>query len=355
MVDFFSWELLGFALTCIFSTCSTFLFLYFLKKLFGVRKTTREILPFLGLAIVFLSFSIGFMMLGWIDYYWWESGLPINPLTSWQNFNGVIIIISFAAMGFLLEFVWRKTKFVLTGYTTIGILILMFLTANPGFILYIVIFFSPVILFSIPLWYVVFIRPTAGFLRRRMILALFGIILVFVGFLLRFQFMTDWMGLFIYSVGTAVSILGVCVLGFGFSGFSTFSDLKWQNKLREIFVIAESGVCLFAFSFDQNLPLEDTDLIAGGFSGIQGILSEMVKTSESLHLIDYQNMKIMLEQATRVMFVLIIKEESSFLEYKLKVFSEEFQKFYEEILDKWTGDIEVFKPTNAIIQRVFEV
>ena len=156
-------------------------------------------------------------------------------------------------------------------------------------------------------------------------------------------------------MGTAISLLGVCILGFGFSGFSTFSDLRWKDKLREIFIIAEGGVCLYAFSFDQNIPLEDTDLIAGGFAGIQGILSEMVKTSESLHLIDYQNMKIMLEQRTSVMFVLIIKEESSFLEYKLKVFAEEFQTFYEEILQKWTGDIDIFKPTSTLIQRVFEV
>ncbi len=151
MVDFFTWELLGFWLTCIFSTCSFFLFLYFMKKLLGVRKTTREILPFLGLAIVFLSISIGFMMLSWIDYTWWVEN-PIGPeldlILQLQNFFGILIVIGFASLGFLLEFVWRKTKFVLTIYETIGIFVLIFLTAHPDFILYIVIFFFIKSLFS---------------------------------------------------------------------------------------------------------------------------------------------------------------------------------------------------------------
>jgi hypothetical protein len=55
------------------------------------------------------------------------------------------------------------------------------------------------------------------------------------------------------------------------------------------------------------------------------------------------------------MIVLIIKNESSFLHYKLKLFTEEFQNFFNDILINWTGEMEVFWPTRALIQRIFEL
>jgi hypothetical protein len=62
----------------------------------------------------------------------------------------------------------------------------------------------------------------------------------------------------------------------------------------------------------------------------------------------------MVEQGLDVMFILLINEESSFLQYKLKLFSEEFQTFFKEVLPDWKGDIDLFKPTETIIRRVFE-
>ena len=81
----------------------------------------------------------------------------------------------------------------------------------------------------------------------------------------------------------------------------------------------------------------------------------MVKTDENLQLIDYQNVKIMLEQKNNIYFVLIIKEESNFIQYKLKAFSDEFISFYKEILLCWQGEMEYFVPTRKLIQTVFEL
>ena len=112
---------------------------------------------------------------------------------------------------------------------------------------------------------------------------------------------------------------------------------------------------IIARANEKNIPLDDSQLIAGGFSGIQILLSELVKTSESLQLIDYRDVKIMVEQGTNALFVLIIKEESSFLQYKLKLFAEEFQNHFEDLIEHWVGEIDVFTPTRALIQRIFEL
>lgn len=349
MVDVFL--IFGLGLTHIFSTCSFFLFLYFFRKSLN-RIKTQEILPFVGLSIIFLFISIGFIVLSWTDYFWWVSGEITNPYTGLETLTGLFIIGSFICLTFILEFCLKKTKYIFTIYMVAGFVFLNVIGANA---LNLLIYLLPFPFFCISLWYFVFIRPTSGFLRRRMILAVFGFLNLLVGFFLRYNFMVQLFGTYIYLVGTIISIFGVILIGYGFIAFSTFSDIKWKEKLREIFVISEGGICIFAYSFEKKTPLDDTDLIAGGFSGIQSMLSEMVKTSENLQLINYQNLKIMLEQGRKVFFILIINEESSFLYFKLKHFSEEFQNFFQDVLAKWTGKIEVFQPTRALIDRIFEV
>ncbi len=149
------------------------------------------------------------------------------------------------------------------------------------------------------------------------------------------------------------SFIGCLFLAEGFFGYPI--EIKWQDKLQEIYVISDTGICYYAYSFEKNLPLDDSDLIAGGFTGIRILLSEITRTSEPLHLIDYQNMKIMLQQTTDTVFVLIIKEESNFLQYKLRQFSQEFQSLFKDTLQHWNGNIEIFKPARSLIQRIFEL
>jgi hypothetical protein len=291
-------------------------------------------------------------MFSWLDYIWWTSGLPTNPLSGLEILTGLFIIGSFIVLTYILEFVLRKTKYFFTLYMIIGLIILSFIEMSTLILLF---YLAPFPFFVLSAWYYVFIRPTSGFLRNRMVISSLGFISIIVGFLLRYNFMSQLLGSYIYTVGTILSIIGVTLIGFGFSAFSTFSDIRWKEKLREILVISNDGISLYSYSFEQRSPVDDTDLIAGGFSGIQAMLSEIVKTSESLQLIDYKNVKIMLEQREDVIFILILKEESTFIQYKLKLFSEEFQDFFKDILQSWSGRVDLFQPTRTIIERIFEV
>jgi hypothetical protein len=207
----------------------------------------------------------------------------------------------------------------------------------------------------IPLFlYWIFIKPSSGFLRQRIILATLGIFMVGIGIFFRFSFLSESVGDFMYPLGTMIAIIGLCLFGYGFAAFSTFTDLNWKEKLREIFIIKPNGICVYAYSFEQNRSIADSDLIAGGFSGIQSLLSEIVHTSETLQLIDYQNVKIMLERGKYHMFILIIKEQSSIIRYKLKVFIQEFYEFFKDVVEIWDNNVDIFKPTGTLIQKIFE-
>lgn len=188
-----------------------------------------------------------------------------------------------------------------------------------------------------------------------MFLALLGLLCMGIGIAGRSDFATGLLGVPIYTFGTLLSIFGVLLLWYGLATIYTFSDLHWKEKMRELFVISHTGIGLFAFSFERNSPLKESDLIAGGFAGIKLILEEMLKTNEHLKLIDYQKVKILLEQGELAIFVLIIREDSAYLRQKLKGFSDEFHSYYKDSLHNWTGDMVVFEPVQGMIQRIFEL
>jgi hypothetical protein len=348
-VDF--WEALGFGLTHIFSTCAFVLFIIFLNKTIRIRKRLRDYLPFLGLTVVFICTSISYLLAVWADYYRWE--YHIDSLALYLlSFDSMYI--SFAALTFIFEYVFNKTKYIITSYLIFCAIVIAFIrdldtlnnftlyTSGPMFLI------IPIFLFY------VFIKPTSGFLRQRILLATLGIIMVGIGIFFRFSFLSESLGGYMYPLGTMIAIIGVCLFGYGFAILSTFTDINWKEKLREIFVVAPTGVCVYAYSFEKNRSIQDSDLIAGGFSGIQSLLSEIVQTHESLQLIDYQNVKIMMEPSMDYVFILIIKEESSFLRYKLKLFTQEFSEFFKDVLAIWNNNTDIFKPTGTLIQKIFE-
>lgn len=349
MVD--PWEMTALSITAIAATCMFYIFLYFVNRLLKIRTTTRELLPFFGIAAQYLLFSLSSFVAIAYDYIYWESAIVNIDLLK------ISLILNFAGFGaltFLCEFVLKKTKYIFSILVGILIVLMLFAQIIEQISLTIMIF-GPLFLPFFIVWYYVFIKPTSGFLRRRMNLAFFGLLSIFIGMVTRGLSHEPSAGVYFGIGGTVLYIIGLSLMGYGFAAFSTFTDLRWKDKLREIFVIARNGTCLYAFSFEQNLPIEDSDLVAGGFSGIQMLLSEMVKTSESLQLIDYQNVKIMIEQKATIMYVLIIKAESKFLQFKLKAFADEFQNFFKDILTNWMGEIHVFQPTKVLIEKVFEL
>ena len=345
------WETLGFGVTHIFSACAFFLFLIFLNKFFRIRKRSREHLPFLGLTLLFLCTSISYLIAVWADYYRWEYDIVRVEL---YLLSTISMYASFAALTFIFEYVFKRTKYIITYYLILCAILIVFIR-DLGTLDSITLYTSTPMFVIIPFFlFYIFIKPTSGFLRQRIILATIGIFMVGMGIFFRFSFLSELLGGYIYPIGTIIAIVGVCFFGYGFAAFSTFTDLNWKEKLRELFVSSLNGICVYAYSFEQNRSIEDSDLIAGGFSGIQSLLSEMVHTSERLQLIDYQNVKIMLEQGKNHMFILIIKDQSSFIRYKLKLFTQEFNEIFKDVIEIWNNNIDIFKPTGILIQRIFE-
>ncbi len=348
----------GLGLTYMFSTCAFVLFFYFLIRILNISKTTKEILPFFSLASIFLSLGIAHFIVSWFDYFWWNNGWIILDL---HKIFTLTELIGAGSMLFFMEYALKKTRYLLTSYIIVLIVISFIINDFETLNLTMILGILPAILFSLPMIYLLFIKPTSGSLRQRMYLSLLGTLIMSAGLLFRSINIIKLLGLSFYLIGTSMAILGMCLIGYSFSALSTFTDINWKEKLREIYVIDKKGICLYAFSFEKNidlddaLNLDDSIMIGGVFSSIDKLLSKMMHTNEDLKLIDYKNLKIMLERGAEVIGVLILNEESSFLQYKLKVFLNEFETFFKGAIENFIGNVTTFKLARGIVQHVFEL
>ena len=345
------WQILGIETTYVFISSAFFLFLYFIQKLIRVRRFSKEFLPLLGLAFYFLSLSIEYIAVSWYDFFKWET--PGDLRLDLFKFFVLMQWITYTLVAFLVEFTLKKTKYLITFYLIVCLIALSIFNSHDDLVFYPTLLAIPLFILIIPMWYLTFLKPLSGLLKRRMIIALIGFVLLTLSNVGRNEEIVNIFGFYFYSVATVFQILSISLMAYGFIALSSFSDIRWKEKLRELFVISNSGICLYAYSFDKNQIIEDSDLIAGGFSGFRIFLAEMVKTTENLQLIDYQNLKIIMDQAKDAMIVLILKDSSSFLREKLRWFTQEFNFFFYDAFQNWQGDIGIFKPVSGIIRRVF--
>jgi hypothetical protein len=351
-------EMVGFALTWVFSTCCFAVSLLFFLKIKQTLHTTKELKPFLALAFLCLSYGIIHIVAAWLDYYRWSQDIIVIPL--WKSF-AVILLIANGCFVAVNEYVLGKTKYLLSLFICLGIIPILLLNDFGLENIVLLIWGIPGFLISLPLYYLVFLKPVSGPLKKQMVVTFFGLLGIGMASVLRSDSLESIFGnqgyLIIYNIGTFLATIGICILGYGFSHLSTFTDLNWKAKLRELYIInSESGLCLYSYSFGLKKNIEEADLVAGGFSSIRTFLSEITKSKDTLQQIDYHDLKILMNEGKEhITTIVVIKESSSFIPYKLSVFMEEFQAHFGDILADWKGDASIFIPTNKIIEQVFEL
>jgi hypothetical protein len=344
----------GFGLTYVFATTAIILSVFFVSRLRKVSQNSKELLPFAGFAILSLVTAIANIITSWFDYYVWEQGQFILEL--WEAYASMQIVVILAIV-FVMEYVSKKTKYLVSLYLFLGLFPNLFIHNYELENLILIIVGLPAIALLIPLYYLTFLKSTKGPLRKRLIIAFLGIMFIIFANLMRSSSIESSLGtenfLIVYCIGTMVMIAGIILVGFGFSGFSTFTDIMWKEKLRELYVITGNGNCLYAYSFDKKEKINDNELVGSGLMGIQAMLGEMVKTKENLHHIEYKNLIILLEQRNNLSSILVLNAQSSFLQFKLKEFLDMFSEFFEDTLKIENPNSILFSPTKGLIEKSF--
>ncbi len=346
------WKMMGLGITFILISNAIFLFYYFISKIYHSKEYKSEILPFYGITLLFLFGGLSYISAIIFDFFHWYYNLTI---LIYYRLNFIFYVLCVASCIFVYENVIKKTKYLLTIYM-IGVLIINFFIGTfEALVLFANFTFGFALIILLILQYVVFVRPTSGMLKRRMYSSLVGLIIIGLGNFFRNPSINETIGYYIFSLGTLLINIGILLMGFGFSAFSTFTDLNWKEKLHQIFILTKDGLLLYAYSFDVNQTIDDSELRAAGISSVRIFLSEILKTEDDLQIIEYKNLNVILELRDIVVFALVIKEKSSFLKHKLGEFSQKFCEIFRDSLKNWNGDMEIFYPAKNLIQDIFEL
>ena len=110
--------------------------------------------------------------------------------------------------------------------------------------------------------------------------------------------------------------------------FTNPKEQKWPDNLLRLYVIHESGLLLYDYTFvEAEKDIVDSDLISGGFIGLIGMLEEITKETQRLRIIDHGGKKILFGYNSNKSLIaaLVINEELRVIRHKLDYFIQDIE------------------------------
>jgi len=103
-----------------------------------------------------------------------------------------------------------------------------------------------------------------------------------------------------------------------------------------------------------NHVTEDKDrFLAIGLKGVISQINELSETKRDLHIIDKEDMKIILHYGEKIISALLVKIDLINIHYFLQKVTSQFEQIFLPIYDLWFKDESIFKPMDKIIRDIF--
>jgi len=136
--------------------------------------------------------------------------------------------------------------------------------------------------------------------------------------------------------------------------FARFVELEWPKKVRHLYLIHQGkGIALYNHSFIKE-QLMDSQIVAGGISGITVLLRELTQSQRKVKIIDLEDLNIIMEYGDYVAGALITEENYKILRKKLHQIIKVFENQYKTDLVNFVGSTNEFQGANWIIDQVFQ-
>ncbi|MFW9907397.1 MAG: hypothetical protein ACFFEF_02375 [Candidatus Thorarchaeota archaeon] len=203
------------------------------------------------------------------------------------------------------------------------------------------------------LFFIYYLRTTAGEVRSSIRLILLGFLIGFVGYLLRSDFVYSSLGENVYLMGAFMLFVGLLVLGVAVFGSPALDELDWTTHMLELYVIHESGVLLFHHKFVPTVNM-DEHLAAAGIAGIQSLLEEITDSATGLNNLSIGELNILFAHGESFTGVLIGKRAYRVLLAKVQDFVNKFQLVFGRYVHETPNVPLQFEDVKDLIAAVFE-
>ncbi|HEY0087230.1 MAG TPA: hypothetical protein VGB37_00205, partial [Candidatus Lokiarchaeia archaeon] len=323
----------------------------FLIRFFNREKSLRNFQD-VGYFAIFFGFSLMWLFYIVGDYY--VSSKTESPFLIWKSGSYRALILNF---GYFTMIIAGFVFFLCTEkYNVILIRRYLFTSIFAICSVMFVILFLIDIRLTQPITYIFWMGFLTFFLsylvkfsrklKERGFILIIGLALMLTGFLLTTDAMINVFGLEGRFFGAILQLISVGVLFYFFNILPPFNEFDWKDKLEAIFLIDNSGLCLYNKIIKQRKDLIDENLISAAISSINFVLNELTGQKErGISVFKKKGENVIIYPGKYVSGVVYTTEELYYPKVILKEFVDKFEMIYENILINWDGEVSIFKPT----------
>ncbi|NVM03754.1 MAG: hypothetical protein HWN67_15600 [Candidatus Helarchaeota archaeon] len=187
---------------------------------------------------------------------------------------------------------------------------------------------------------------------------LVGICIWISGYFLITDIVVESFGPFARFIGDFLIIIGISLISLLFVGLPSLTEFEWPKKMKKVFLMYKSGEYIADYNFQKDLTgIEEfkdlPKLIAGGLTGINQLIAEIVQSKQKLRIMDYKDVKIIFQYGNYLIAAIIVDEALDIYKTKLKKLIDYLETLYETYLPTWDGNLTQFQIVKPIIKRFF--
>ncbi len=197
-------------------------------------------------------------------------------------------------------------------------------------------------------------KKGADVTRQILVLGAGWVTAVLGGLMTSTNFVAQYPGLelVVKGIGHTLAVGGYIAWIAGFWTLPVLKELEWRGQLKHLYLIMKSGICIYDQSYAGDGTV-DSNLVAGGITGITALIQEMTSSKGKLEVIHQEGVNILLHPGTYTTGVLVAGADLQILHRKLSAFVTEGESLFQYELPSWQGKLEVFAPLRVLAERHF--
>ncbi|MFX1449754.1 MAG: hypothetical protein ACFFCM_02855 [Promethearchaeota archaeon] len=209
-----------------------------------------------------------------------------------------------------------------------------------------------------------FIRNTFDEVRKKLIISLVGLVLLFLGIYFSTPTRLEWFetkfpsSSIITIIFQLVSLLGIFLFSYGVIGYSFSLELQWQNNLIAIYIIDRRSNSVLYHKDYLECEIKSEEIFAGGIAGIVKIIKDFTNSHKNLDVIHIENKSILLEFGKNIISAMLIKKNLLNAQHILKEITRMFEFYFWDYLenrDLKAAQSEIFKPMEIITRNLIKL
>jgi len=339
--------------------------LIFCMKYFKLKKGERS-LQEIGYASLFFGFSFMWYFFIIADYYLSEE--IITPFLIWSQGSERALFLNlgyFSLMIGAFSFIRIMEKFKIylfrKYFFSIWFIILIVLFWTFFFIdiditqNLAMMFWPPFIIFLV-IYLIDFVKIMQN--NENILIGILkylpAFLLLIVGFALTTDIIIEPFGLGFRLVGSIFQLISTIILFYYFINLPSFTEFEWQEKIEELYLIEEAGICLFHKAFIDKIEFDEDQLISSALSSINMVLNELTQENKKgISIIKKEGKILTIYTSDYVSAVLFSKEELEYINISIEKFVKKVEKIYGNVLIDWKGNLDIFASVENLVDEIF--